>query len=544
MTKNILSFFPTNQHIKSPHPSQVSVLTAIDKAFQDGYKNVLLEAPVGSGKSAIAIACSRYYGSSHIITPRKSLQDQYLDDFGGGGLVLMKGRAAYPCTYPSEVKTKEYHSLVKKIENGIPIRVSPGSVTCDKGPCKNNAPEYVKCTGMDSSDGSINSPCPYNVAISAAQRSDAVIHNLHSFVFQAYFTNRFEEREILIIDECHEMEGVIRGFAEKTAVIKAQFGPGEIPMDSNKTVGDWCVWLMTFADKYSQVVKMDGSSDRADFLQTISELAVFSDKFGEKFTVGVDQNTISRSTRFTFTPVNIGHLSERFILSFGKKRLLMSGTIYNKSVFCKNNGLVESETCFIRIGSTFPKETRPIVFKEEYNVDTSHRTWDENFSEMIEKISDIMERFEDAKGLVHTPSYAASLVIENALKHTGRILSHNRDNFADTLSSFYNSKEPLVLLSPVCQQGVDFKYDRARFQIILRVPYLNTSDAFIGYQVKNDYPWYNHQALVTFGQQIGRINRAPDDFGVTFLMDERFGKFLAKNKSQLPKWLLEGIIYK
>ena len=101
-----------------------------------------------------------------------------------------------------------------------------------------------------------------------------------------------------------------------------------------------------------------------------------------------------------------------------------------------------------------------------------------------------------------------------------------------------------MFLSPICGQGVDFKYDRARFQIILRVPYENTGDAFNNHKVKNDYQWYNYQALIKFGQQIGRVNRAPDDFGVTVLMDERFNKFISRNKNVLPKWVLDSIIYK
>lgn len=531
-----MEFFPLNSHIKKPMPSQVSVIEAIEKAFAEGYKNVLLEAPVGSGKSAIAITCAKYYGTSHVITPRKNLQDQYLEDFQQEGLVLMKGRNAYPCTYPSNKNTGEYNSVKEKIERNIPIRLSPTSVRCDTGPCKNNQEVYRACTEK--------LPCPYNIAMGAAQSSTGVIHNLYSFIYQAYFSDRFQERNILIVDECHELENTIRGFAEKSIVVRTEVSDEDIPKDTLKTLNDWSDWLLQFSDRYGTLERMDGSTERSEYITSLGELVRFSDNFAEDFTVNIERQSISRTIRFTFTPVNIGSLTNNLILNFGTKRLLMSGTIYSKALFCKKNGLVEADTCFIRIGSTFKKETRPIVFKPEYTIDTSHRKWDENFSEMIDKIKDVMGRFPEDKGLIHTPSYSSSLTLSGALNDTGRVIYHSKDNFANVLESFYESDEPLVLLSPVCQQGVDFKYDRARFQIILRVPFLNTSDPFVEYQVKKDYPWYNHQALVTFGQQIGRINRAPDDFGVTFLLDERFGKFLSKNKGLLPKWLLEGIVYK
>lgn len=526
-------------------PSQVSVLLAIEKAFQEGYKNVLLEAPVGSGKSAIAVTCAKYYGTAHIITPRKSLQDQYLSDFSNQGVVLMKGRAAYPCTYSSANNLQVYNEVVSRIEQGRPIGIKLGGITCADGPCKNNTDRYIQCTNLEK--GVATYPCPYSVAIDVARQSNWVIHNLHSFIFQAYFTNRFDQRGLMVIDECHEVENTIRDFAKKAIVVKGNIPDGNIPTDF-KTLDEWCEWFQTFTHLYSERDTVGGTTERSTFLESLMALLTFSDKFGEKFTVGVERNPSLiapyYTTRFEFTPVSIGHLSEKFLLEFGEKRLIMSGTIYNKSLFCKKNGLVESETCFIRIGSTFPKETRPIVLKKEYKVDTSHKMWDQNFLEIITKIKSIMEIFKDAKGLIHSPSYASSLTLEAALRDTSRVISHTSSNFANTLQAFYDSEEPSVLLSPICQQGVDFKYDRATFQIIIRVPYLNTSDTFVSYQVKNDFPWYNHQALVTFGQQIGRVNRAPDDYGVTFLMDERFDKFISKNKSILPKWLLDGIVYK
>jgi Rad3-related DNA helicase len=551
MSRDILSFFPTNDHIKGPRKSQTQVLEAIDKAFKDGYKNVLLEAPVGSGKSAIAMTAAAYYGGAHILTPRKSLQDQYLDDFSGScEMALMKGRNAYPCTYPSQDSTGAYRRVISLIEAGKSVTPGPGSRTCDKGECKNNPEAFGKCTGAfwDSREGKMvegDHPCPYHVALDVAQRKSIVIHNLHSFIFQAHFAGRFEPRPILIVDECHEMEGIVRGFAEVKISIKLTFEKDDLPTKEDcPTMSHWSTWMERYADKFSERPRVDGTSERSEFMQTLEKMTLFSDKFGEEFVMRIEEGEDGRSTKFVFIPKNVGNLVDNFLLDYGDKRLLMSGTIYNKAQYCKDNGLKQDETCFMRIGSTFPLDSRPIYFKDDYKVDTSHKLWDENFVEMIQKITKVLNIFDDAKGLIHTPSYQASLTIYNALKSTGRIIKHDKDDFHARLNEFYNSKEPKVLLSPICQQGVDFKYDRARFQIVLRVPYANTSDPFVEHLVKEDFPKYNHQALVVFGQQIGRVNRADDDYGVTVLMDERFGKFLSRNRNILPKWLMDGVIYK
>lgn len=92
--------------------------------------------------------------------------------------------------------------------------------------------------------------------------------------------------------------------------------------------------------------------------------------------------------------------------------------------------------------------------------------------------------------------------------------------------------------------GVDFKGDRARFQIVTRVPYLSIGSKFVEDKVEKDFPWYNYQALIVLGQQIGRVNRSEDDYGATFLVDERFNKFISKNSKLLPGWVKEGMIWK
>src|SRR5437899_33634 len=83
-------------------PGQEEALEAIERAYREGKRGIIIEAPTGSGKSAIAIAAAGWAvqlgvgkGESpgaYILTPQKQLQDQYMRDFERGGLVQLKGR--------------------------------------------------------------------------------------------------------------------------------------------------------------------------------------------------------------------------------------------------------------------------------------------------------------------------------------------------------------------------------------------------------------------------------------------------------------------
>jgi ATP-dependent DNA helicase DinG len=78
--------FDTTEFIKNfpflnIRDNQSYVLNEISEALHSDYRYILLEAPTGSGKSAVGIAVALTLGSSYICTSTKDLQDQYKRDF-------------------------------------------------------------------------------------------------------------------------------------------------------------------------------------------------------------------------------------------------------------------------------------------------------------------------------------------------------------------------------------------------------------------------------------------------------------------------------
>lgn len=552
---DIMQYFP----LEKARKSQEIVIKEIDKVFSTGKKIVILEAPVGSGKSAIALTLAKAQAANprkelaegetelpmpvHIITPRKSLQDQYFADFPKD-LVTMKGRNSYPCI--SELSPREYIPIIKAIQAGKSTTLSPGQPSCSGAPCEGDGDFYKMCVESH--------PCPYDLATDVAQQSSVIVHNLHSFIYQTSFATKFKKRSLLIIDEAHEIENTIRAFSTRTFNTKAKLERKDV--EKLKTVKDLTDFLLK-SGVVPEQTKEDLAKAAADpkyrspytvFQEQVASLEKASMMFDKGYSIEVipAENIITKvrtGTRLEIVPHYIGPDVKRLLLNFADKVLLMSGTIYDKKSYCGQLGINVEDAHFIRIDSGFPVENRPIYLKPEYQVDTSHAKWDQNFDKMIEIVKRILGIFHDAKGLIHAPSYYAARQISEALKDP-RIWTHEPNTFLSTLDAFFKSSGNPVLISPVCQQGVDFKGDRARFQIVLRVPYMNVSSAFVADKRERDFAWYNYQSLIVFGQQVGRVNRAPDDYGATFLLDARFHAFIAKNRKVLPKWLLEGFISK
>ena len=551
----IMDYFP----LGSPRPTQTIVLKEIDSLFKRGKRIVILEAPVGSGKSAIALTLARQQAANpsriyseggepppapvHILTPRKSLQDQYFHDFSQY-LVLMKGRNAYPCIIDEEPKV--FIPILESIRKGKVEQPKYGSPNCSEAPCRGNSKVYSECTETHD--------CPYTLAVAIAQENPIVVHNLHSFLYQTNFSDKFQKRSLMIIDEAHEIENTVRDFAKRKVVVKGIIS--ESGITGLKTLKDWGKFLMTPTfvpeetdrDKAAKLIDENFVSARAEYLKMVSELEAREEYYKSGFSVEIGEildptENKQIATIFEFVPHYVGNEVQRLLLAHGDKVLLMSGTIYDKGSFCKQLGIASADAHFIRIPSSFPLGNRPIYALPEFQTDTSHGCWGENFNDMIDIVHEIMAKFDDAKGLIHAPSYSAAKQIAKAL-NSRRVVTHGQSDFLYSLEKFFESKGNQVLLSPVCQQGVDFKEDRARFQIILRVPFMSVSSTFVKDKMQMDFPWYNYQALVTFGQQVGRVNRSEEDYGATFLVDSRFNKFISKNKGVLPTWLTDAIKYK
>jgi len=100
---NLRDHFPFSEIRGNQNPA----LDKLAKWNQSPEKFFILEGPTGFGKSPVDIACASHaktlpgFGifeqGAYILTPQKSLAEQYMRDFKDMGLVELKGRANYHC---------------------------------------------------------------------------------------------------------------------------------------------------------------------------------------------------------------------------------------------------------------------------------------------------------------------------------------------------------------------------------------------------------------------------------------------------------------
>jgi Rad3-related DNA helicase len=89
--------------------------------------------------------------------------------------------------------------------------------------------------------------------------------------------------------------------------------------------------------------------------------------------------------------------------------------------------------------------------------------------------------------------------------------------------------------------GVSFDNDKARFQVIAKVPYPSLASQKNKIRMQNNPDWYSWKTVCSIQQACGRIVRSDIDYGDTIIIDSSFGDVIRYSSSFLPEWFQNSI---
>jgi Rad3-related DNA helicase len=502
-------------------PHQKEAIAKIIQYLENGEKNIILNAPVGSGKSVIAYTVARYfqneYAKSFIFTSTKYLQDQYLDDFKF--LKSVKGRNNFDC-------------------------VSDKTMTCDKGSCKTIS-KYSCPFGVVNDHGSLymksNSldlHCPYwDQKVKAIDNPISILNYKYGLTDKLY-VQHFPMREIAIFDEAHNIEQEIMSFLE------IEISPKQIKKDVNyiienpntDSISTWSDVLREVSAEYKSASDNEQfDQERKDnFLQRSGKLLKTSKWFSSDASNWVIER---KNNNITFKPILIAKYSREMLLNLGDQNIFMSGSILKEDMFAESLGI--DNYVSVDIPSIIPSENRPIIKK--YVGSMSSRQIDNTIDEMVKEILNIANQHKGEKGIIHTYTYKISKLLEERIDDP-RFIFHNSRNREQRTRKFKRSNDDDIFVSPYSFEGVDFKYDESRFQMIVKNPFPNIGDPQIKRRdVVSNYKWIYQERCKILSQMYGRSIRAADDYAVTYLLDSDIESLLG-DSSLVTHYFCEGLI--
>lgn len=85
-------------------------------------------------------------------------------------------------------------------------------------------------------------------------------------------------------------------------------------------------------------------------------------------------------------------------------------------------------------------------------------------------------------------------------------------------------------------EGVDLLGDLSRFQVVVKVPFLNFKDPYVAARKKRDARWYDWQTAMHLIQATGRSVRSETDFAETYILDRDFESFRQRSRTLLLSW--------
>lgn len=221
-----------------------------------------------------------------------------------------------------------------------------------------------------------------------------------------------------------------------------------------------------------------------------------------------------------------------------KKILLMSATMHQTDL--DTMGLGTRRCAIIPSGSPIPPERRPIypVCQAYMSRLAPKNKW----PDLAAFISKKLEEYPDDKGIVHV-TYDMVQHLKPLLQDP-RIMWHGRSNKMAVWKRFQKTDLPKVMICSGMYEGVDLPYDAGRFQILAKIPWPSLGDPAISQWAKDSPQAYIWETLKLVIQACGRISRAPDDQGSTYIYDKSFLRLKrdAEKYNLIPQWWEDAIM--
>lgn len=532
-------------------PHQRETIEKIAGYFGEGKKLVMLNAPTGFGKTMVNWSTAMGCDNAYYVTGNLSLQDQIIKD-EYPEVADIRGRSNYKC------------SMV--------------DANCSEGLCQ--LKKKFKCEEV----------CSYKSAKQEALDSRIMLSNLMYFVLEG--GRNFKKRELLIIDEAHNLPEQLIGFSRATISTRtANKEIGERALELHEELSE----IRLVNDKAERICDGENANDYLkdigdavyDAVDYMDESLELDDKELKEFKklrglYGRLENCrdaggaiISRHSTWNedyswivVQPLLARKITEKLIFSRADKVLLSSATI-NRFLMAQELGFTEllgkGKSVYIPVQSTFPVERRPLYLQPVCNFKYNNQT-EENQDRMIMAIANIVHKHRGEKGIVFAQGYRYLKMLNGMSQKIGnmseydvddeaekkkmldlsnemyrRMLFHEKENRKEVLKQWMNTLDDSVLVGINMTEGLDLKYDMCRFSIVFKAPFADSRDPRVAARINlGHWQWYNMMAQQVLQQAYGRIMRSEDDRGSMYVLDEGACKLIKRKGTS--SYMKEAIV--
>jgi len=533
---------PFPDWVQTFRPHQWQATEAIMEAFDDGARVVMLQAPVGTGKTLTGELLRRLIGGNALyVCSTKTLQDQAARDFDYAR--VLKGRANYPTLSGGRGAW------------GQVVDAAANTVTCADCTVSGSDPDCRWCHDTVR--------CPYRLARGRAQTAPlAVLNTAYALTDWNKGGQRFAGRDLCIIDEADLLEGELLSQVEVT-ISKRRRETLRIPPAAPKTVSRkdpqgtydaWREWAVAeaiprVAETLSVLPTAQSATPRElrlrkSYHDLLERLRLLARELPQGGWIHDDYNTGG----VTFRPVQVHGWGSTMLWPHARRFLLMSGTIISADEMAESLGVPDGYR-LVDIPMTFPAANRPVNVCAL--VEMSHKTVDTDWPKMLKGVAGVLGVHPEERILVHTVSgKLAEYLVRNLppSARAGRGIYTYRSGASgerDQALAAYKADPRGVLIAQSMERGVDLPDELCSVIVVCKIPYPNLGDNRTKarlYATKGGEAWYAVNTVRSLVQMTGRGVRHEGDRCTVYVLDHAFTTRLwRKNKRLLPEWWCDAV---
>ncbi len=529
--------------------SQRETIEELCLDLYQGKSDIILDAPTGAGKSLIAMASSIILRGlnkeGYIIVSDNTLMDQYIDDLGRlrTGIPAVKGADNYICD-----------------DNGQ--KVTFGSCNLKKQN-KRRLECYASCPYYSRRDKTIEEPFS--------------LLNYSYWLIQMNYVNlrhaaskSFDVRDVVFLDEAHKLDMIIHNhFAPRindslvNSLLAVEHKIFRVSSKVNEliTAIRRCnnnIELMSLLKELKNVlaafcdnVKMYLDSYHFSSTPSVEEIGMLNnfDRIKDVFCkiqdfeelVVEDPQLITKT--IDSNEINLNYLDSQQMLSvffqkYTKQRVFMSATWGNLEKSAGFLGISSYKHIKMNNNFDYSKSTYKVIGKHSL----TYTNRDKQLAGAIRDLDEILEKYPDKKGLIHTGSYQFADAIINGSKFANRFTIYRSSEEKSRALLEHNITEKSIILGASLLEGINLPDELCEFIIFFKCPYLGLSSDFVKKKTELYPSWYAWKCSLSIEQGVGRGMRHMNDNCDVWFIDQSFIKFFHQNSHYMSDEFLDRVL--
>lgn len=541
---DILSHFPLSS---PPRPEQAKAIRAIDKLFEENTEVVAFQGPTGIGKSAAGMTLAKREEAegrnTFLLSIQNALLNQYSNTWPAPAIEPIKGRANYRCSYGPTSDRDASRGYCRSSKKKPLIKECLKSGTLEQAKNFELHPDAHLCD--------------YWKQLTKAVDAPITLFNFHSFLFQQRL-GRFDKRDFMIIDECHNVESVLLQFVE-ISLSDEMLSVIGVKLDLTlKTPEDVILWLAreqvverivrtlggaAFTEEAAEGLspqetdRMKSTLERIEMLQKFFEMTEWVVDVAE---VADDFDPKVRVRKLRVRPVFVSLFARELLFSKAAKVLAMSATILDPKIWARNLGLPFAKLGYVEAPCTFPVKNRPIYL--EYAGSLKWDTLAATLPKVYSSVDSILARHSGERGIIHAHNESLVRAIVDNVR-SPRLLSLDMfPNRNKTVLLEEHARRPgSVIVGSAFHEGIDLADDLSRFQILAKAPWPSMGDPLVKKRMELDPTYLTYQAALKTVQSYGRSVRSDSDYATTYVLDQNFERLFTAGAKLFPSWFTSAI---